>query len=126
MYCHYDKLRFIYNSIYESLTRDVKVASSQYWKLVLRKLNPNHYVLSDDSCACLSALAYLDGLFSGKGICEPMSLLINDTPYVSTVWRSYVIRTIERFSMCEKRDLLRLLTESPVCGVFVRNQLARE
>lgn len=126
MYCYNDELSFIYSSIYNSLTEDVKVASYQYWKLVLKRLNPNYYVFSAGGSVCVCTLAYLDGYFHRTNLCDSMSLLKGARPYESTEWRSYVAGTIERFSMYEKRDILRLLTESPVYGVFVRNQLARE
>jgi len=126
MYCYYDELRFIYNSIYESLTKDAKATSTQYWKLVLRKLNPHHYVLSAGSSVCVCTLAYLDGYFCRANLCDPMSLLKDARPCENVEWRNYVTCTIADFAMYQKRDLLRLLTESPVYGVFVRNQLARE
>lgn len=125
MYCYYDELRFIYNSIYESLTKDYRVHNTQYWKLVLRKLNPRYMVLNEGGGVCICTLAYLDGYFSKSDFSDPAKLLEGVRPYENAEWRGRVTRAIEDFSMTEKRDLLRMLTESPVYGVFVRNQLAR-
>lgn len=124
MYCYRYELQFIYNSIYESLSKDCKHYNTQYWKLVLRKLNPKHYVLVGDGVLCVCTLAFLDGYFSRWGFCDPAKLLEGTRPSENPEWCDRVALDIGRFSMTEKRDLLRILTESPVYGVFVRNQLA--